>query len=143
MGFIYDGDFLHSHKNEFERDLKGAVVIGDSHFTAGEKIFSDDLKFYTNYRITTDRDDEHFRASRDREIRIAEEIREKSTIDQVKFNTGHRKARARIEKPFAWIKQKFAYALNCLSKPWNEPPEQMDCVVMFASALHNTQHPSF
>ena len=51
------------------------------------------------------------------------------------FNRDHQGVRARVETPYAWIKNKFK-ALSL----WRETEEQLDCLVHIAFAMHNMQH---
>jgi len=53
---------------------------------------------------------------------------------QQAFNHIHQQARARVETPFGWAKNKFP----ALQKAWAEPKAQQDYLVLFAFALRNS-----
>ena len=51
---------------------------------------------------------------------------------QESFNNKLSALRARIENPFAWIKNRFL----ALAEPWAESEEQRDAAVMYAMAVY-------
>ena len=38
---LYDGNFLKSHKSDFNEEFRGATVIADTHFELGNQITAD------------------------------------------------------------------------------------------------------
>lgn len=125
---VYDSDFLDSHRQEIETTFKGGVVLADNHFRRSGKTFKN-VKFYTNY------------AKREKvEKDMNPEEKEADWLDtitkaQVSFNNQHRKARARIEIPFGWIKRNF----KTFGKPWAEPEEQLDNLVYICACIYNSK----
>lgn len=120
---VYDGTWLEIMKDNLEDILNGAVILADSHFSAGKRLFQN-ITFLTNNVKPKKRK----RGEEDEGTGI-----KVLTNKQKKFNEDHRQARARVESPFGFMKSK----IESLKKPWSESLEQMDCLVWTAAAIHN------
>jgi hypothetical protein len=123
---VHDGTWLELMKESLEESLSGAVVLADNHFSAGKKLF-ESVTFLTNYA------EKKVSKKRKRESEEDGEGLTTLTKQQKQFNSAHRKARARIETPFGYIKSKF----ESLEKPWSEKEEQLDCLVWTAVGIYN------
>jgi hypothetical protein len=117
----YDGDFLEAKKEFLELVLKDGVILADNHFSLGRKLFQN-VKFLVNYK---EKKDNSFDNSTEEVINL--------TKKQKEFNKKHRHARARVESPFADLKNKF----KCFTKPFRDGDEQMDFAVTYAMGFHN------
>jgi hypothetical protein len=123
---IYDGTWLEINKDELENTIPGAVILADSHFSKGKKLFQN-IKFLTNFVVPN--------KGRKRKRNEENEGENLSVLTkaQEKFNAAHKQARARVESPFGFMKTK----IDSLTKPWSESVDQLDCLVWIAAAIHN------
>ena len=123
---VHDGTWLEMMKDSLEENLSGGVVLADNHFSVGRKLFQK-IKFLTNFAEKS--------GSKKRKREEEEDGEGITTLakQQKVFNKIHRKARARIETPFGYIKSK----IESLSKPWSESSEQLDCLVWTAIGIFN------
>lgn len=139
---IYDSDMVTATRDWYEEHLEGAGVYADAHFTKATKTWRDPV-FYTPIRLpreTTEREDETRHISdEDDEGVVMDEDEEDShgagamtfTAKQRAYNRAQHGMRARVELPFAQVKNKW----SCLQSPWAEDMEQLDCVVFTAFAV--------
>jgi hypothetical protein len=125
---LHDGSYMETHKEEIKRDYVGGRFVADNHFQKAKRIFDPDLsgdniKFYTNF-------------SKKRKGTVAEpadnEDVEKVTNANIRFNRDHQGVRARVETPYAWIKNTFK-AMNM----WAESEAQLHMLLKIAIAIHN------
>jgi hypothetical protein len=121
---MHDGEFLTLKKYYLEKRLINAVVIGDEHFGKGNKIF-ERLKFRTPIRKPG--------AGRPPADISKQTPKKKLTQEQKQYNKDQKALRARVESPFAWIKNNF----KAFSKAWQEDGENLTNAVIFASACFN------
>ena len=123
---VHDGTFLDICKSEFLRLFDGSCIIGDNHFSRGKKIFKNRIKFHTNYAIRTK---EKKRLGVDEDCDYVDNI----TKANQKYNSDHQDARARVENPFGWAKEKFPL----LDSAWRESVEHLDHMMLFSFGLYN------
>lgn len=122
----HDGEFLRMKKRYFEKRLAKAVIIGDQHYSVGEKLF-ERLKFRTPIRKPG--------GGRPKKDTNEPKVTKALSPKQKKYNAQQRHLRSRVESPFGWIKDTF----ECLSKPWQEDDEQLEAVVYFSAGCFNNQ----
>ena len=138
---IHDGSWLERHREEIEENFDGARFKGDQHFAKGKKIFSGPTRdsagliFYTNPRIQKP-------AKQKGKKRKAEEVddEEEEAIYEVnmtnalkEFKKDHAILRARVETPFAWLKNTF----KSFAGVWKDGDNQLDCAIRIAFADFN------
>jgi hypothetical protein len=123
---VYDGTWLEIMKQELDQTLAGGVVIADSHFAKGKTLF-ENVTFLTN--IPKQKQSRKKKSDDSTEGKDLEIL----TKEQEEFNEAHRRARARVESSFGFIKTK----IDALAKPWSESEEQLDCLVWTAAGIHN------
>jgi hypothetical protein len=123
---VYDGTWLEIMKQELDQTLAGGVVIADSHFVKGKTLF-ENVTFLTN--IPKQKQSRKKKSDDSTEGKDLEIL----TKEQEKFNKTHRRAQARVESPFGFIKTK----IDAFAKPWSESEEQLDCLVWTASGIKN------
>ena len=124
---VYDGDWLKINKNWVATKLHGARIIADNHFEVGRNLSPEAVTFLVNYHETVGP-----------QLNAAGGVGQSGprvhlTKDQVRFNKIHETARARVESPFARLKNKFV----ALHKPWSESPLQQDYLVNIGCAVIN------
>lgn len=123
----HDSEFLRGHHQELAEMFDGATVIADNHFSEGKKLFNN-ITFLTNYAKRSSGK----KRKRDEDDEEGEDVA--LTKDQQAFNKDHQHARARVESPFGWMKQKFA----SLDRPWAESDtSQLDYLVYIAAGVYN------
>ena len=85
---IHDGSWLETHREEFEDQFNGARFVGDEHFSKGKKLFSGKKRKFEDVDAGDD-----------------DAVDEESmTNAQKQFKRDHASLRARVETPFAWLK---------------------------------------
>ncbi len=109
---MHDGEFLQLKKHYMEKRLIDAVIIGDGHYTKGNKIFKR-LKFQTPIKKPG--------AGRPAKDKTKETPKKKLSPAQRKYNNEQKHLRAHVESPFGWIKSTF----SALNKPWQEDDDQL------------------
>lgn len=117
---IHDGQFVHTKKRYFEKRLANAVIIGDQHYSSGNKTIQR-VKFQTPIRKPG--------AGRKKKDSDEQTPKKELTPTQKKYNAQQRHLRSRVESPFGWIKGIW----KCLSTPWQENDDQLEAVVYFAA----------
>lgn len=116
---LHDGMWLEAKREELEEKLRDGEVAADQHFSKGKKIFKS-VRFHTPFKL-------HLQRYQSRgEIPF-------QTRQRVVFNKDLGALRARVERPFGSMKQRFA----ALAKPWLGPVVQLDYLVKFAAAVYN------
>lgn len=125
---VFDGHFLEAQAQWFERHAKGLKIAADAHFSAGNRLFQDPKFFTPTVRrgMKRKRDDENNSAARSH-----------LTKAQKKVNKQIRAIRARVEHPYAKIRNKW----KTLDGVFWESEQQLDCLVWYATALHNYSIP--
>lgn len=93
----------------FEQKFHGGHIIGDEHYSKPKRLM-DDPKFYAPYR-----ESRHL------------------TDAQRAYNREHVDLRARVEMPFAWLKNTF----ESLRVPWAGDLDQLDYLVSYATGIYN------
>ena len=128
---IHDSSYLDMHKARFKTDFKGARFAADNHFSKGQQIFSardDDIKFYVNIRK------KYQTKKRKRgEVDGAVDVLSPQLEN---YNRQHAAVRARVDTPYAWIKNHF----KSFDVPWGEGNDQLDHCVHIAVAVYNLNH---
>jgi hypothetical protein len=119
---IHDGNWLEIFKDWFEKNLVGAGILGDDHFSWGRKKIKG-VKFFTPFR----------KPPRPRNPRPGQG-RTKLTKAQKTFNSHLTALRARVESPYGSFKTMFA----ALGKPFAENEQQHDYLVLIAAGVHNS-----
>jgi len=123
---LHDGEFLELHKDEILSYFDGSCFIGDNHFSKGKRIFKNRIKFHTNYAERSSKKNAPG-------VDLDEDYVEKITQANKKFNKQHQEARARVESPYGWAKNKFA----TLRTAWRESDDHLDDMMLFTFGLHN------
>jgi hypothetical protein len=119
---LYDGHFVESHKQWFDKKLANVALIGDTHFHS----VRDQLR---KCQMIAPRPTP---ASSNSERGQDEE---RLTADQQKKNAEIRRIRARCEQPFGMIKSQ----MQILKRPWAEELHALDSVVTIGTAIYNVQ----
>ena len=122
---VYDGTFLEMWKEWIETNLRGGVVVADNHYEYGRYSIQDP-KFYV--AKSNPRGRKRKRQDSGQNLQVL-------TKEQQQMNAAIKKARSRVEAPFGTIKLMW----KNLNKPFGEDPEQLDCLVFIAFAVHNLQ----
>jgi len=117
---LYDGHFVESHKQWFDKKLSDVAVIGDTHFHSVRR----ELR---KCQIIAPRPTP---ATTNQETGQDEE---RLTAAQQKKNAEIRRIRARCEQPFSYIKSQ----MQILKRPWAEDLHELDSVITIGSAIHN------
>jgi len=116
---IYDSDFIKLTADYIDKELDGAVILADNHFSEAQKYLSN-VKFYS--RIAD------YSSKRNRDGSPISTL----TRDQQKFNEQLSQVRGKVETPFGFLKNKFS-SLNL----FREEKQQLDCLVRFGLAINN------
>jgi hypothetical protein len=120
----HDSSFVLEHRDFFEDNLKGIAILGDEHFSKAARQLRDPRI------IATPRSNATIAKVRETGFATTQAELERHRADVQHF-------RARVELPFAAIKNIF----KCLSKgasyPFMEDFDELDNVVMWAAGLHN------
>lgn len=120
---IHDAVFLEVERRALQKELKGAVVVADTHFSVGKKLFSDP-KFITPPTPVDESDPS------------AAQISDKTlTKKERRDNTAIHALRARVEQPFGLIKTWW----ECLKNPWSGSDNLLDAVVVLAFGCYNAK----
>lgn len=122
---LHDSEFLSCNQDEIESKFARAVVIGDSHFSKGRKIFQN-VKFHVNITKTT-------LGKRKRDDKDDDKEKSKLTAEDNAYNKQHSKIRSRVELTFGKFKLKW----KSLSEPWTESEYCLDDCVRVVAALYN------
>ena len=114
----HDAEYLKTQKSWLERHFDGATVIGDQHF--------EPLKhFFPNITIREPPTKKRGKVVNGKRL-------SKLTKTQDAYNKKVKKVRARVERPFAWIKKKF----NPFKTYWSESEDQLDCALWCYNMRH-------
>ncbi len=120
---LYDSDKIKHHKDFFDGDLGDVGVIGDNHFLAAR----DHFRFCDIIAPSRAKPNE----GRGKK-RTATDV----GPTEEKRNNEIRRLRARVETPFALMKNK----VKSLAHPFYEDEDMHDGVVIFAAGVHNFVH---
>ena len=119
----HDAELLKSQASTVEEEFNGASIIGDQHFEALKGFFTN-ITFHAPFK--------HNPIKKKDKLKRGHKI-SKLTRSQIKYNQDVRTVRARVERPFSWLKQKF----STLNTWWEESEEQLDCLVFYAFGCYN------
>jgi len=122
---LYDGHWLEVYKEWLEKHLKGASVVADQHFEWGKTSLKG-VTFFTHIKKPA--------KPTKSQLKTGKDIK-KLTIEQQKMNKDVRETRARIENVFGYLKTHF----KVLAVLFLEDQEQLDAIVHYTSAIHNTR----
>jgi hypothetical protein len=125
-GGIHEANFVRLTADWFEEHLKGAVIIGDSHFSTAAKLFHDP-KVLTP--VNPKEKEQKCKASEDPDL----ELLEVKTKTKQKYSDDGHKVRGRVESPFGLIKSKF----KALDQKRHGEEEQQTCLIYYAVAILN------
>jgi hypothetical protein len=118
---LMDSMFIEVKKKWLNKHLKGATVVADNHYSVAQKLIPK-----VEYFVPTEKQDVESKKKNNR-------LRKTLTKKQQKRSQQISSVRARVEHPFAWITQHFAW----LNKPFAEEPEQLDALVWMAIGAYN------
>ncbi len=118
---LFDGHLLEAQKRWWEKRLRGAVVVGDGHFTWGRENLHQ-VTFHAPYPMPRKK-----KQSQKHSIPL--------TKKQRKYNIAVKTVRARVENTFGRMKAKF----ESLRKPWGESDTQLDNLVWLAAGICNVE----
>jgi hypothetical protein len=121
---MYDGHYIHSVCREIRRNLKGGVVVADSHFRKAEAGMKE-VQFKTPFP----------KPAIQKGWRAGAGVAKLDRAKQV-YNRRQKALRARVESTFGIIHGIFP----SLKQPWREDKVGMDCMVMIAAAIHNLKN---
>lgn len=116
----YDSDAMIYEMRRIEKRFPGTRIIGDNHFRKASQ-FAKRIEIITNVS----------KAGRPKIVQGRKQQRELST-EEKRHNKDVSLIRARVEPPYGNWQNKFA----ALAKPFYEGPDQLDCLVRTAAAVH-------
>ena len=103
-----------------EKTYRYGVIISDCHYDSISKSIKDPIILCPKPNVPN----ELPKSTKDQSIPLIKDIKRNKLI---------RNLRAKVENPFAQIKNKFIV----LSKPFKEGPQQQEALFYFAIGLHN------
>lgn len=115
---IEDSVFLDFKRKYIEKHFAGADIVADTHYSVGKKMF-EHVKYWTP-------------VAEKRASKQEDEVIGLSKV-QTKRNNDIHKVRARVEHPFAYMKNMF----KSFTVPWGEDPVQLDYLVWMAVGIYN------
>mgnify|MGYP005853465407 CR=1 FL=1 len=116
----YDSHLFCRHMETVEKALPGAVIIADNHFRKAAEI-TEKVTLVTNIS----------KAGRPRMVK-GKRMKRTLTSDQEAHNADVSFIRGRVEAPYGHWQNLF----KTLDKPFGDSPDQLDCLVRFAAAVH-------
>ena len=121
---VHDSQYISLTSTWWEEHLDNVAVIADEHFAALKHRLTH-IKFFTPIR----------KPPVPKSVRPGARITVLSKKQEA-HNTAQRRVRARVERPFSWIKETF----SCLKFPFAEGKDQQDCLAWFAIGCWNVMN---